>query len=301
MIGWGINRSRNIAERRAASNPLALRLSGGIITTTIVGGATLTGWGIEQVAHNQIGALQWLGSLVVVISLASALAGQSLKKAVNEVIEALPNLDEARGKLSWIVGRDTAELGEQNILRAAAETASENAVDGLFAPLFWMLSGCALWQFSPLLPGPVALAWMFKASSTLDSMLGYRRGSLRWLGTAGAKLDDLLTWLPCRLVVLSLPMVSRPWHQAPKIIRTAFKDAASDPSPNAGLSEAIFAHCAGVQMGGHNTYQGIVVEKPTLAQQAPHANREGVENILRLISRLEIAWIGIAIVSNLLI
>ncbi len=57
-------------------------------------------------------------------------------------------------------------------------------------------------------PGPLALAWGFKAASTLDSMLGYRQGRLRWLGTAGARLDDLLVWLPCRLVALTLPLAA---------------------------------------------------------------------------------------------
>ena len=85
---------------------------------------------------------------------------------------------------------------EAEILRAAAETASENAVDGFFAPLFWMLLGAWIWECWPELPGPLALAWGFKASSTLDSMLGYRSGRLRWLGTAGARLDDVLTWCP---------------------------------------------------------------------------------------------------------
>ena len=184
-------------------------------------------------------------ALPLLIGLASALAGRSLEQAVATVLAALEaaDLPLARQRLSWIVGRDTDGLESSEILRAAAETASENAVDGLFAPLFWMLVGAGLWSLGALAwPGPLAWAWAFKAASTLDSMLGYRQGRLRWLGTAGARLDDLLVWLPCRLVALSLPLVAgaqpaQAWQQ----LQQARMDGRSDPSPNAGLSQAAYA------------------------------------------------------------
>ena len=115
------------------------------------------------------------------------------------VVDALPSaaegdLEPARRNLGWIVGRDVQSLDQTGMLRAAAETASENAVDGVFAPLFWMGIGSLLWMVLPSGPGPLALAWGSKASSTLDSMLGYRSGRLRWLGTAGARLDDCLLY-----------------------------------------------------------------------------------------------------------
>jgi adenosylcobinamide-phosphate synthase len=192
------------------------------------------------------------------------------------------------------VGRDTADLDRAGILRAAAESASENAVDGLFGPLFWMLLGAAL-----LLagrgqggPGPLALAWADKASSTLDSMLGYRSGRLRWLGTAGARLDDLLVWLPCRLVALSLPLVAGQgpqgcWRQW----QLARRDGAPDPSPNAGLSQAAYAHAAGVQLGGLNRYGDQAKAKPLLAAGQPLPCAASVERMLQLTGRLELLWL----------
>jgi adenosylcobinamide-phosphate synthase len=220
-------------------------------------------------------------------------------------------LEAARRALAWIVGRDVAGLERGEILRAAAETASENAVDGLFAPLFWMLVGAALWCLAPagiaplglgpLAPGPLALAWGFKAASTLDSMLGYRRGRLRWLGTAGARLDDVLTWLPCRLVALSLPLVGctlglpggapageGPWHR----FQQALREGAADPSPNAGVSQAAYALVAGVRMGGLNHYGGAPRPKPVLAAGAPPADGAVVLRILALSRSLALAWLG---------
>ena len=210
------------------------------------------------------------------IALASALAARSLRDSVLAVLQALPDLPSARDRLSWIVGRDVSQLDQDDILRASAETASENAVDGLFAPLFWMLIGAALWKagFSQG-PGPLALAWAFKASSTLDSMLGYKQGRLRWLGTAGARLDDLLTWLPCRMVLITLPLVSMSWTKWPTTVRAAASDGRPDPSPNAGLSESIFAHCADVQMGGLNRYRSTWINKPLLSAQSCKATASG--------------------------
>ena len=121
-------------------------------------------------------------------------------------------------------------------------------------------------------------------------MLGYREGRLRWLGTAGARLDDALTWLPCRLVMATLPLVSRPWPQWWRLVLAAERDGSSDPSPNAGRSEAIYAHCAGVRLGGRNRYGRGWIDKPFLAADHPAATKNSVEKILQLNLRLQGMW-----------
>jgi len=290
LMGWWISRLQRLAEAWAADSPWRLRLAGGLITLLLVGGSGLAGWGLEHLAQRLQAA-----QLLLVIALASALAGRSLALAVRAVLAALAaeDLPLARQRLSWIVGRDTDRLDGPEILRAAAETASENAVDGLFTPLFWMLVGAALWCGGlSQAPGPLALAWGVKAASTLDSMLGYRRGRLRWLGTAGARLDDLLVWLPCRLVLLSLPLVAGlPPLTLASTIQAARRDGAGDPSPNAGLSQAIYAHSVGVQLGGLNHYQGQPRPKPLLAANAPAADAAAVQRMLQLSGRLALVWL----------
>ena len=292
VMGSVINGLRTGAERWAGDRPLRLRLAGGLITLALVGGSTAAGAGLEMLAR------RWppFGIPLLLIALASALAGRSLEQAVEAVLEALEGqgsgrLEDARRRLAWIVGRDVEGLDEQEILRALAETASENGVDGLFGPLFWMLVGTALGAVGG--PGPLALAWAYKASSTLDSMLGYRRGRLRWLGTAGARLDDLLTWLPCRLVALGLPALSgsgpvESWRR----FRRALREGAPDPSPNAGVSQAAYALAAAVQLGGVNHYQGVAKAKPVLAADYANADPAAVERILELSRRLEAAWLA---------
>ena len=299
-MGLGIERLRKRMEYWAGDRPRELRLSGYLIAFVLVSTSVAAGWLIERLWLQSSGGWQWAAGLLLVVALASALAARSLHDGVMAVVRALPTKEDdepslARERLSWIVGRETKQLSREEILRAAAETASENAVDGVFAPLFWMLIGIGLWSAGWLqAPGPLALAWGFKASSTLDSMLGYKRGRLRWLGTAGARLDDALTWLPCRLVMLTLPLVSRSWRLWPSLVLAAEQDGALDPSPNAGRSEAIYAHCAGVQLGGRNRYGDTWVEKPLLKAGGTEANPHGVRTILSLSARLQWGWLAAA-------
>ncbi|KZR65019.1 adenosylcobinamide-phosphate synthase CbiB [Prochlorococcus sp. MIT 1306] len=301
LMGAVIKQLRHVAEAIAGNRPVLLRVGGVLITAVLISGSGALGWAIERLALQEGIAPAWLGIPLLVIALASALAAGSLRHSILKVLKALPtdaggDLSIARLELSWIVGRDVSQLNKQEILRATAESAAENAVDGVFAPLFWMLIGAGLWHVSNAWPGPLALAWSFKASSTLDSMLGYRQGKLQWLGTAGARLDDLLTWLPCRLVMLTLPLISKPWRQLPALVMAAEQDGALDHSPNAGRSEAIYAHCAGVRMGGRNRYGNRWVDKPLLAIDQPPADQNALQRILALTSWLELVWIMIALV-----
>ena len=300
VMGWCISRLRRLAEHWAGDRPWALRLGGGVITAVLVGGSGGAGWLLEQWALGRaLPDARPAALFLLWIALASALAGRSLEQAVRGVLRALADLAAARTALSWIVGRDTTELNQAEIVRAAAETASENAVDGLFAPLFWMLVGAGLWSAGcSWAPGPLAMAWGFKAASTLDSMLGYRQGKLLWLGTAGARLDNLLVWLPCRLVALSLPLAAGAgpggWLRG---LAAALRDGAPDPSPNAGVSQAAYAHAAGVQLGGLNRYGDQVKAKPLLAAGSPLPTPAAVERMLRLNLQLELLWLlaGLAV------
>ncbi len=318
VMGWWITRLRRLAEAWAGDRPWRLRLAGGLITVLLVTGSAGAVWGLERLALGSLAeglgagasaaavAAALAATLLLLVALASALAGRSLEQAVLAVLQLLPpagqpsGVEPARQALSWIVGRDTAGLDRAGILRAAAETASENAVDGLFAPLFWMLVGAWLWVAGTgTAPGPLALAWGFKAASTLDSMLGYRRGRLAWLGTAGARLDDLLVWLPCRLVAASLTLVSaRPWR-AWAVLQDALRDGRPDPSPNAGVSQAAYAHSLGVQLGGVNVYGGEQRRKPLLAAGGRPADGAVVLAILALNRRLCGLWLALASLGGL--
>ena len=296
-MGAVISFLKDLAERIAKRNKAKLYIAGSIITFAVVFLSGACGWIIERLFLFFEIKSPVLSSILFAFILSSSLASRSLSKSILEIINIIvqekdgDDLNNVRQKLSFIVGRDVDNLDKNEILRASAETASENSVDGIFAPLFWMFLGAVVWQFNQILPGPLAMAWMFKASSTIDSMLGYKEGNLKWLGFTGAKLDDLMTWIPTRIVLITLPFCCRPKQSILKTIRQAWEDGKVDSSPNSGISEAIFAYCAEVRMGGTNYYKGKKKLKPIIAKSYPIANVNSIKRILHLIKRLQFAWL----------
>ena len=296
-MGVVINFLKGLTERIAKENKSKLYIGGFIITLVVVALSGLSGWLIERLylffqINNPI-----FSTLFFAFILSSSLASKSLNKSILQILNLISkennrdNLINSRKKLSLIVGRDVENLDANEILRALAETASENSVDGIFAPLFWIFLGTIFWEFNQSMPGPLAMAWIFKASSTVDSMIGYKVGKLKWLGFTGAKLDDLMVWIPSRIVLITLPFCCKPKQSIFKTIKGAWKDGSIDSSPNSGISEAIFAYCAEVKMGGVNYYKGQKRLKPIIAKTYPVASTNTVRKILILSLRLELVWL----------
>ena len=100
------------------------------------------------------------------------------------------DIEGARKAVSMIVGRDTDRLDEEGIARAAVETVAENTSDGVTAPLFYMI----------LFGGIGGI--FYKAVNTMDSMTGYKNARYRFFGTAAARLDDVMNFIPARLTAL---------------------------------------------------------------------------------------------------
>lgn len=198
------------------------------------------------------------GSAATVLLAWTTLAARDLIDHVVSVQRALQSvsLEEARAAVAKIVGRDTEEMDESDIVRATVETIAESTADGIVAPLFYLVLGGA----------PLALA--YKAVSTLDSMIGHLDDRYRWFGWASARLDDAANYLPARitglLLVLSAGIVSRSWPAMQHTWKILIRDGKQHPSPNSGRPEAAMAGALGVQLGGINRYDGLPVERPCL-------------------------------------
>jgi adenosylcobinamide-phosphate synthase len=178
----------------------------------------------------------------------TCLAARSLHRESALVAEALAagNIDEARRTLSFIVGRDTEGLDEGEIWRALIETVAENTSDGIIAPLFWLT-----------LTGPVG-GMVYKAVSTLDSMVGYRDERYLRFGWASARMDDLLNFIPARLTALLMILAAPLAGLSPKgALAVTRRDRLKHPSPNSGHPEAAAAGALGVRLGGSASYKGI--------------------------------------------
>lgn len=267
------------------------RLAGMAIAGAAIAGSGAAGWASVWLAR-QVQPLA--GAAVEVVLLASCFAANSLQRAAREVLQPLAagELEQARSQLSRYVGRDTAELDATECARAVLETVAENTTDGVTAPLFYGTLGALLGP-----GGAAALALAYKAASTLDSTIGYRREPYADLGWFGAQLEDVLTWIPCRLTVLAVALLSgRPrtvWH-------CCRRDAPEDPSPNAGWSVCAFAASVGVQVGGKNVYQGVATFKPLLGDPERTVSFETATEVCRLARWCWGVWVAAAIAVLLL-
>ena len=205
--------------------------------------------------------LDWMGLS------AKCLAQEAVgvEKALGRGIEA------GRRQVARIVGRDTAALSEREVVCATIETVAENTTDGIISPMVYGLLG-----------GPI-LMWAFKASSTLDSMVGYLDEKYRDIGWSSAKLDDVWNYLPARLTgcLLSLgaALCGLDGKSAFRIMR---RDHRNHKSPNCAWSEAAAAGALHVQLGGTHLYFGKPVAKPTIGDDLRAPKREDIRATVRM-------------------
>ena len=286
VMGWVISGYTSLVVKYS-KNRLIRRLAGIGLGIGLILGSYFISW-LIVLGATWIDPLFGIG--IEIILLASCFAGRSLRFAAIDVLQPLTaeKLELARSHLSQYVGRDTENLSREEILRAVMETVAENTTDGVTAPLFYAILGAFLPGVSS---APLALA--YKAASTLDSMVGYKREPYTDLGWFSAQLEDILTWLPCRLTVLTLALLSGKPKSVWDLCR---RDAIKDPSPNSGWSECAYAALLGVQLGGTNCYQGVAKEKPLLGDPTQPITVEKVYQALQLTRYCFLIWLGIGLV-----
>ena len=198
-----------------------------------------------------------LGVIFEAVLISYTIAAKGLAEAAEEVKLPLDkgDLESARMKLSYIVGRDTQELSEAEIVRGAVETVAENTSDGITAPLFYALIGGA------------PLAFLYRAVNTCDSMVGYKNQRFLQFGWASARLDDLLNLVPSRITGMIMLLVNKSNYSKKECLQIVLNDAKKHPSPNSGWGEAAVAAILGIQLGGENTYQGMKSFRATMGKR----------------------------------
>ena len=236
--------------------------------------------------------------ILVFLGLSSCLASKSLTSSVKEISSLINNniIDRktekiVREKVQRIVSRDVSSSSVEHLLRSSSESLTENSVDGIFGPLFWIFIGIVFMKFSIFLPGPLSLGFSYKAISTLDSMIGYKFDQYKHLGFFSAKIEDYSTFLPSRIVLLTLPLVSSKIKNYISILKKSYFDGSKYDSPNSGISEAIFAYTANIKLGGVSKYNGEIIEKPIINSNGDSCTKEKINLICQLILRLQILWI----------
>lgn len=199
----------------------------------------------------------WLDTVLSVLVLYFAIGWQSLREhalAIYQPLSVTPltneKLDEARLAVSYIVSRDTQNLDESAVAKAGIESVLENGSDAIFAPIFWFIIFGA--------PGVL----LYRLANTLDAMWGYKTESLLHFGWFAARFDDVLNYVPARLVVYTYGACGK-WCSA---IRSARRPSARWKSPNAGPVMAAGAGALGIQLGGEAPYSGKVETRPILGE-----------------------------------
>jgi adenosylcobinamide-phosphate synthase len=259
------------AEKFWRKTGLPSRIAGGMFSTTVVG-ATAS---IVKAAPRFFN-IYWIYSF---------LACRDLDRHALRVLSALENTNvaEARRNLSLIVGRDTAELDERDILRAVIETVAENLSDGVIAPLLYLALG-----------GPAGMA-AYKAVNTLDSMVGHRNERYREFGFVSAKVDDLANFVPARLSAALIWCAAAiiPGLSAVRAFKITLRDGRNQPSPNAGFPEAAVAGALGVQLGGLNFYGAVPSHKATLGDPIDELDRRSYAKVRVLLYTVEVIFVGV--------
>ena len=252
MIGHLISGVEKIIRSLFPSGKTGERIGGGLLVVIVVAVSMTVPGGILYLAYH---ISFYLGLAVESFMCYQILATKSLKVESDRVYIALKNkgLEAGRKAVSMIVGRDTQNLTEEGVTKAAVETVAENTSDGVIAPLFYMLIGGAV------------LGFTYKAINTMDSMVGYKNDKYQWFGTAAAKLDDVVNFIPARvsavLMILAAYLTGMDGKNAARIFR---RDRFNHKSPNSAQTEAVMAGALDVQLAGDAWYFGKLHKKPTI-------------------------------------
>ena len=229
--------------------------------------------------------LPLVGGLVEILALYAALGLKSLGQHAQPVAQALRlgDLALARTRVGYLVSRNTAALDATGVARAGSESVLENGSDAVFAALFWFLVGGA--------PGVV----LYRLSNTLDAMWGYRTARFERFGWAAAKIDDLLNYLPARLVALTYALLG----QTALALRCWRRQAPQWDSPNAGPVMAAGAGALGVSLGGPAEYHGEQHLRPPLGEGPPPQARD-IERALNLVHTGVLLWLALLLVAEVI-
>ncbi|MBF0329528.1 MAG: cobalamin biosynthesis protein CobD [Nitrospirae bacterium] len=291
-MGSAIAALENIL-RRYARTAVSEKTAGIALVICIVPTAFFAAYALHEFSLSfEHPLLRSVGAMVIVYLISTTIAVRELISSACMVIDSVKknDIETARQNLSMIVGRDTQNLSEQEILKATMETLSENLSDGIIAPLFYLVIGGL----------PLAIA--YKAVNTLDSMVGYRNEKYINFGWAAARLDDIANYIPARisgfLVVIASVFVFGSLSAGRCSLKTMLRDGRNHLSPNSGMPEAAVAGAIGVSFGGPSTYGGMLVEKPFIGDKRENDYLKASEKTI-IITRVT-ALLGIAFGGGIL-
>ena len=212
-------------------------------------------------------------TLIEIYLMYTVFSVNSLAREGNRVYNILKegNIEKARKDLSYLVSRDTETMDEKMIIRSTMETISENTVDGIVAPMFYMFLG------------GLPLAMTYKAINTLDSMVGYKNEKYMDFGKFSAKIDDVANFIPARItgvLIVAASMILR--YNYKNSLKMFIRDRKNHSSPNSAHAEASVAGALGVQFGGRVSYFGKEADKPIIGDKIKDFELEDIKKNIKI-------------------
>lgn len=283
LIAWldrRLNRDNASPEARRRAGAVAL-----LVLLVVIGA-------VAFIAEQTLLLLPF-GLLFAAVAASTMLAQRSLVVHVGQVADALDDrgIDAGREAVAHIVGRDTAELDQAGVARAAIESLAENFSDGVVAPTFWMVIAG--------LPG----AALYKAINTADSMIGHRTERYQDFGRTAAQLDDIVNLPASRLTALLIVAAAylTKGASASAAWQAMWRDGSKHASPNAGYPEAAMAGALGLSLAGPRVYHGAITDAAWMGDGRREATPEDIRSALDLYSRADGLLIAIVFVLAALI
>lgn len=254
-VAW-LGRALGWAERRAPGRSVA---DGAAAVTLVTAGAWVAAH-LLAIAARRLG---WPGIVLEALALKPAFAVRGLAEATDGVEAALRagDLGAARTRVGRdLVSRPTDDLGAAEVASAAIESAAENLVDSVAAPVL------------AYAVGGLPAAWAYRAINTADAMWGYRDARYERFGKTAARLDDLANLVPARLGAAALAAgAALAGENGAGAARVAWAQHRRTASPNAGWPIAAMAGALDVRLAKRGAYrlgEGALPSSPDAIRRA---------------------------------
>lgn len=217
-------------------------------------------------------------SLVLYLAIGWSSLFQHARQIAKPLLQG--DIPQARRAVSYIVSRDTSQLDDEALSKAAVESVLENGADAIFAAIFWFCLFGA--------PG----VFVYRLANTLDAMWGYKNNRFLQFGFCAARFDDILNVIPARLTALSYALCG---HTL-KALSSWRRQGGSWESPNAGPVMAAGAGALNVYLGGAAVYDNTVHQRVGLGilpeQGGQRANADSIEAACELVNRSLLLWLA---------
>ncbi|MBQ8189908.1 MAG: cobalamin biosynthesis protein CobD [Lachnospiraceae bacterium] len=225
----------------------------------------------------------YIGIVVETIMTYQILATKCLKVESMKVYKCLKSegLEAARRAVSMIVGRDTSVLDKEGVAKATIETVAENTSDGVIAPMLYTALG-----------GPI-VGFFYKATNTMDSMVGYKNEKYLHFGRTAAKLDDVVNYIPARIgayLMILASFIAGKAFDGKRAYQIYKRDNRKHASPNSAQTESVCAGALGIQLAGDASYFGKVMKKPYIGDAVRLVEFEDIKRVNHLMYCT--AWIS---------